>query len=93
MKTKPIIQKVIFRAERRKSAEITAVMTGQDWRAHMPLTVWDSQGGHSGGSLAWYYSTRPAKPKEYASELAKLRRCYAPKYKIQVVKRLTRNRP
>jgi len=86
---KPQTQKVIFRASRRKSPEVSAVLVGQPGSFQSPLTVWDSQGGHGNGSWDWYYSTRPATPAEYADELARLRRQYAPEYEIQVVRRYT----
>lgn len=90
---KPQIQKVIFRATRRKTPginarEISAVLIGQPGSHTAPLTVWDSQGGHGNATYGWYYSTRPAKPAEYADELAKLRRQYAPEYEIQVRRKL-----
>lgn len=87
---KPQIQKVIFRASRRKAPEITAVLVGQPGSWQSPLTVWDSQCGHGNGSWDWYYSTRPATQAEYQNELTKLRRQYAPEYEIQVVRRYTR---
>jgi len=93
--TTPQIQKVVFRASRRKHPEITAVLIGQVHSRDNPLTVWDSQSGHGGGCYEWYYSTRPALPSEYSEELKKLRRQYAPEYKIQVMQRIpsVRNAP
>jgi hypothetical protein len=81
--------KVIFRASRRKEPEVFAVIVGSPGSHTAPLCVWDSMSGHGHGSWGWYYSTRPAKPAEYAEELKQLRRQYAPEYKIQVVKRYT----
>jgi len=83
------IQKVIFRASRKKNPEITAVLVGQPGSFSCPLTVWDSQCGHGSGSWGWYRSTRPATEAEYAEELKKLQRRYAPEYVIQVVSRYT----
>lgn len=88
MKTQ--IQKVIFRASRTKAAEISAVMVGQAGSYRAPLTVWDSSCGHGSASWGWYARTRPAKPSEYRDELTRLRRQYAPDYKIRVVSRYTR---
>jgi hypothetical protein len=85
-----ITQLVTFRASRRKSAEISAVLIGQEGSFTAPLTVWDSQGGHGNGTWDWYYSTRPARPEEYADELVKLQRQYAPEYKIELRKRISR---
>lgn len=62
---------VIFRAERSGAfkGDITAVFpTLETCYAHI--------GQHSGYSLDWYYSTRPAKPAEYASLLAEVRSIY-----------------
>lgn len=88
MKTE--IQKVLFRADRRKPHAVSAVLVGQAGSYTAPLSVWDSSSGHGAGSWEWYYSTRPATPAEYADELAKLSRQYAPEYRIQVVSRYTR---
>jgi len=85
MKTE--IQKVIFRASRRKQLEISAVLIGQPGSPTAPLCVWDSLSGHGNGTWGWYYSTRPAKPSEYASELQQLQKQYAPEYQIQVVQK------
>lgn len=82
--------KVIFRAQRRKDPEVSAVIVGEPGSHNAPLLVWDSQGGHGSGSWGWYQSTRPATPAEYSKELAKLRRQYAPEYKIQVVQKYSR---
>ena len=92
MKTKPQIQLVTFRASRRKNPEISAVLIGQPGSPSAPLTAWDSQGGHSNATYCWYYSTRPARPAEYAEELKRLRRQYAPEYRIEVRKRISRTR-
>ncbi len=88
--TKAQTLKVLFRAERRKAGQVTAVMVRQPGSLTAPLCVWDSQTGHGSGSWAWYYATRPAKPAEYRADLAKLRRQYAPEYRIKVVSRYTR---
>lgn len=85
----PQIQKVVFRASRHKTPEISAVLIGQTFGYSTPLTVWDSQGGHGGATHDWYRSTRPAKPAEYTDELKKLQRQYAPKYKIEVRQKLS----
>lgn len=84
------VQKVIFRASRRKTPEVCAVLVGQPGSTSAPLTVWDSQGGHGAGSWGWYYGTRLAKPREYRDELAKLRRQYAPEFSLKVVSRYSR---
>lgn len=86
----PQIQKVIFRASRKKNAEITAVLVGQPGSYACSLCVWDSQCGHGSGSWEWYSNTRPATPDEYREELQKLVRQYAPEYQIQVVRKYTR---
>jgi hypothetical protein len=81
--------KVIFRASRRKEPEVSAVIVGSPGSHTAPLSVWDSMCGHGSASWQWYYSTRPAKPAEYAEELKQLRRQYAPEYRIRMVKRYT----
>lgn len=88
--SKPKIQKVIFRAERTKEANVTAVIVGQPGSPSAPLTVWDAQCGHGNGSWGWYYSTRPATEAQYRFSLSILRRQYAPEYEIQVVRKYTR---
>lgn len=88
MKTE--IQKVIFRASRRKTPEISAVLVGQPGSFTAPLMVWGSQSGHGSGSWEWYYGTRLATPAEYKKELSRLRQQYAPEYEIQVVQKYTR---
>lgn len=90
MKTKQQIQKVIFRASRKKNPEVSAVLVGQLGSFTCPLTVWDSQCGHGSGGWDWYATTRPATPAEYERELALLRRQYEPEFQIQVVKKYTR---
>lgn len=87
---KPEIQKVVFRAERRKSAEITAVLIGQQGSLTAPLSVWDSQCGHGSGTYQWYRRTRPAKPAEYQNKLRMLQAQYAPEYQIEVHQRMSR---
>lgn len=85
----PQIQKVVFRASRRKQPEISAVLVGQPGSPTAPLCAWDSQSGHGNATYQWYYSTRPAKPAEYRDELEKLRRRYAPEYRIEVRRKLS----
>lgn len=69
------MNRVIFRAERRKSPEITAVLP--DFEAnHGNMVCYAHVGQHGECSLDWYYSTRSAKPVEYESLLAELQRIY-----------------
>lgn len=90
MKTEKPIQKVIFRASRKKNPEVSAVLVGQLGSFTYPLTVWDSHCGHGSGGWEWYYSTRPATHAEYEKELQILRRQYEPEFQIQVVRKYTR---
>lgn len=71
---------VIFRAERSGDfeGEITAVFPTLPWDNSGNLTTYAHMGQHSGGSMGWYYETRPARPAEYASLLAELRAIYKP---------------
>lgn len=88
-RNKPKVQPVVFRAERKKSAEITAVLVGQQGSLTAPLAIWDPSCGHGSGSYGWYRHTRPAQPEEYAEALEKLRSIYAPEYVIEVRRRLS----
>lgn len=70
---------VIFRAERSGpfKGQVTAVFPTLPFGlTNIPLTTYAHVGQHSGGSLDWYYSTRPAKPHEYAALLDELRAIY-----------------
>lgn len=84
----PQIQYVLFRTPRRRAIEITAVLLGQSGSPTAPLAVWDSQSGHASATYGWYATTRPATPAEYADELKKLQRQYAPEYRIEVRQRM-----
>jgi hypothetical protein len=79
--------RVIVRSERRKDPAPSVVIATR-WSDAAPLTVWDPDCGHGGASLAWYRRTRPATRREAAPLLAKLRRQYAPEFKLVVGKRL-----
>lgn len=68
---------VIFRAERTKDGDVTAVFpTLVADVAGRYFTVYAHIGQHSGGSFTWYSSTRPARPDEYADLLDELQRIY-----------------
>ena len=81
--------RVVVRSERRKDPEPSVVFDiGTEWSYPTPLTVWDPQCGHGVAAFAWYRRTRPATRREAAPLLAKLRRQYAPEFKLIVGKRL-----
>lgn len=69
---------VLFRKERSgpfKDAEVTAVFpTLPAGRGEM--TCYAHIGQHSGCTLGWYNTTRPATPKEYAALLVELQNIY-----------------
>lgn len=69
--------RVIFRAERSGplKGDVTAVFPDSPWMATY-MTCYAHVGQHSGCSLAWYRTTRPATPEEYAPLLAELRGIY-----------------
>jgi hypothetical protein len=94
METLPII----FRAERTKSGDVTAVFPTlpQDVQGRY-FTVYAHVGQHGGGGFDWYAKTRAAEPTEYADLLAELRGIYEyshapgdPVFKLKVCRRMTR---
>jgi hypothetical protein len=93
MNPKPL--KVYVRSSRRKNPEPCIVIppqpNSQAWSASSPLTVWDPQSGHGGGSWGWYYSTRPATEAEAAPLLKRLQIQYSPEYVLVPGRRIQRN--
>lgn len=97
MTTEPESLPVIFRRDRRKHGEVTAVFptlphdyNGFYWTCYAHL------GQHSSCSSEWYYSTRPATPEEYAPLLRELRGIYEtslwdgdPVYKLAPCRKMT----
>ncbi len=77
---------VVFRADRNKNPEITAVFPCEpsDIAGHF-MTCYAHIGQHSGCSYDWYNRTRAAKPDEYADLLAEL---IGLGYKPKVYKRI-----
>ena len=69
--------RVIFRADRSGpfKGDATAVFPDSPWNA-ANMTCYARIGKHSGCSLGWYRTTRPATPEEYAPLLAELRSIY-----------------
>lgn len=68
---------VIFRAERTKAGEVTAVFPTLPHDAQgMYFTVYAHVGQHGAGGFDWYRRTRAAKPAEYADLLAELKDIY-----------------
>jgi hypothetical protein len=70
--------RVIFRAERSGpfKGDVTAVFPDNPWNHHGGMACYAHIGQHSGCSLGWYRTTRPATPEEYAPLLAELRSIY-----------------
>ena len=58
---------VIFRADRTKVFEVTAVFPTLPACYDDTMTCYTHVGQHSGCSMGWYRKTRPATPREYAS--------------------------
>ena len=68
---------VIFRAERTKDGEVTAVFpTLPHDTAGRYFTTYAHVGQHGSGGRQWYNRTRAAKPHEYAALLDELRAIY-----------------
>ena len=59
---------VIFRAEKSGNfkGDVTAVFPYEPWSSAYDMTCYAHVGQHSAASMAWYYTTRAAKPHEYA---------------------------
>lgn len=79
---------VIFRASRAKDAEITAVFPcdPSDIAGHF-MSCYSHVGQHGGCSREWYYTTRAAKPDEYAGLKRELEG--APySYRLKIYKRI-----
>lgn len=68
---------VIFRAERNKGADVTAVFPTlpHDTQGRY-FTIYAHVGQHGAGGFDWYRGTRAAKPEEYADLLRELRGIY-----------------
>lgn len=68
------VVRLVFRAERNKDAEVTAVYDEplSDSSRVAILTVYAHMGQHGSGSLDWYRRTRAAKPEEYAPLLKEM---------------------
>lgn len=97
--SKPEKLPVIFRKDRNKAGQITAVFPTMpadlDGRQ---LTIYCQVGQHSGAGWDWYHSSkhRLAKPAEYADLLAELRDIYGtssgpddPAFELVPVRRIT----
>jgi hypothetical protein len=64
---------VVFRADRKKDPEITAVMPCEPADSDgVYMTCYAHVGQHGSCSHTWYNRTRAAKPAEYAALLAEL---------------------
>jgi hypothetical protein len=79
---------VVFRKDRKKDPEITAVFPCEPADVHgRTMSCYAHVGQHGGCSYIWYHTTRAAKPHEYADLLAELIELgYQPK----VYRRITR---
>ena len=78
---------VIFRKDRKRNPEITAVFPCEPYDydgRHM--TCYVHVGQHGACSMAWYYGSRVAKPSEYADLLCEL---ISLGYRPKIYKRMT----
>jgi hypothetical protein len=90
---------VLFRAEKsgQFKGDVTAVFPTLPGTNAYDFTVYAHVGQHGTGTMGWYYTTRPAKPEEYASLLRELRGIYEseqlsePPVKLRVVQRITQD--
>lgn len=80
---------VIFRADRKRQPEITAVFPSECGTNEFDMTCYVHVGQHGACSRGWYGKTRAAKPHEYDSLLRELQVIYAPEYVLRVVHRMT----
>lgn len=67
---------VIFRAERRKPYEVTAVFPTLPASSAYDMTCYVRVGQHGSCNQPWYNGTRAAKPAEYNGLLAELADIY-----------------
>lgn len=81
---------VLFRADRKKDPEITAVFPSEVGTNEYNMTCYAHIGQHGSCRMGWYRTTRAAKPEEYAALLAELRQIYLPEYELVVKQRATR---
>ena len=81
---------VIFRADRGKDPEITAVFPCEPHDLQgLSMSCYAHIGQHGGCCLEWYHKTRAAKPEEYADLKRELEA--APfGYRLKIYKRMTR---
>jgi hypothetical protein len=79
---------VIFRADRKKNPEVTAVFPSECGTDEYDMTCYAHVGQHGSCHRGWYNKTRRALPAEYASLLAELRDIYAPEYTLRVVRKM-----
>jgi hypothetical protein len=77
MTTKPESLPVIFRRDRGKDGDVTAVFPTLPYSVNgLYWTCYARMGQHSSCGVDWYYSTRPATPDEYAPLLRELQGIY-----------------
>lgn len=81
---------VIFRADRKKEPDVTAVFPSLCGSDEYDMTCYEHVGQHGSCEQGYINRTRLAKPHEYADLLTELQRIYAPEYVLRVCKRITR---
>lgn len=87
---------VLFRTEKvgQFKGHVTAVLPTLPGTGAHDFTVYAHVGQHSTGTMGWYYTTRPARPEEYASLLRELQSIYEHgegAVKLRVVPRITQD--
>lgn len=89
MSVKPEKLDVVFRAERSKPYDVTAVFPSEPGTTQYDMTCYGHVGQHGCCSMGWYNATRKATPAQYADLLTELRSVYAPEYVLVVKARIT----
>lgn len=79
---------VMFRRERTKDGEVTAVFPGICGNDQYQMCCYTHVGQHSACVMEWYYGTRPATYDEYKALLFELQGIYTDG--LRVVKRITK---
>lgn len=87
---------VLFRAEKsgQFKGHVTAVFPTLPGTGAYDFTTYAHVGQHGTGTMGWYYTTRPAKPEEYAALLRELQGIYEMgegAVKLRVVPRITQD--
>lgn len=88
MSDEPEVLDVIFRRDRKKDPEITAVFPSLCGTNEYDMSCYAHIGQHGSCGMRWYHTTRAATPSQYADLLVELRQIYAPEYVLRVRHRI-----